>query len=181
MGRSGTGTATKIWLARVLPLAVAVALVAAAGPERRRMLLRLAASEYYYRSGWRALHGDRPRRAHSLFTRAQAQAVRPGEMSARIGLAYSDHGLVRPAARWLARAIQISPEQPAAVYLALGFKGTVLRTWGSESLEPRDQTYAGAEFEFSVAKVNFGVGALNRVDGDAGRPWIVTAHLGWGF
>jgi hypothetical protein len=67
------------------------------------------------------------------------------------------------------------------VYLALGIKGTVLRTWGSESLEPTDQTYAGAEFEFSVAKVNFGIGALNRVTGDAGRPWIVTAHLGLGF
>jgi hypothetical protein len=69
----------------------------------------------------------------------------------------------------------------SGVYLALGIKATVLRTWGSASLEPEDQTYAGAEFEFSVAKVNMGIGALNRMQGSSGEEWIVTGYMGWGF
>jgi hypothetical protein len=69
----------------------------------------------------------------------------------------------------------------SSVYLAMGIKATLLRTWGSESLEAENQTYAGAEFEFSVAKVNAGIGALNRISGDRGSDWIVTGHLGWGF
>ncbi len=67
------------------------------------------------------------------------------------------------------------------VYLALGLKGTVLRTWGSASREPVGHTYAGPEFEFSIARVNMGIGALNRIRGDEGSEWIATAHLGWGF
>jgi hypothetical protein len=73
------------------------------------------------------------------------------------------------------------PVALSSVYLAWGLKGTVFRSWGSESRVPRDQTYAGAEFEFSIARVNAGVGALHRVNGDQGKDWIVTGHLGWGF
>jgi hypothetical protein len=60
-------------------------------------------------------------------------------------------------------------------------KVTALRTWGDESSLPANQTYAGAEFEFSVARVNMGVGALNRVSGREGRDWVFTGYLGWGF
>jgi len=69
----------------------------------------------------------------------------------------------------------------AGVFLAMAGKATVLRTWGEESPLPASQTYVGAEFEFSVARVNMGVGALRRVAGDEGRDWVVTGHLGWGF
>jgi hypothetical protein len=69
----------------------------------------------------------------------------------------------------------------AGVFLAMAGKATVLRTWGEESPLPASQTYAGAEFEFSVARVNMGLGALRRVAGDEGRDWVVTGHLGWGF
>lgn len=69
----------------------------------------------------------------------------------------------------------------SSVYLAMAGKVTALRTWGDESSLPANQTYAGAEFEFSVARVNMGVGALNRVSGREGRDWVFTGYLGWGF
>jgi hypothetical protein len=69
----------------------------------------------------------------------------------------------------------------SSVYLAMAGKATLLRTWGSSSPLPENQTYIGPEFEFSIAKVNMGVGLLGRVRGDDGRDWVVTGHLGWGF
>lgn len=69
----------------------------------------------------------------------------------------------------------------SSVLLAMGIKGTVLRTWGDRSRLPDDQTYAGAEFEFSVARVNMGVGVLNRLSGEEGAEWVITSFLGWGF
>lgn len=69
----------------------------------------------------------------------------------------------------------------SSVYLAMAGKATLLHTWGGESPLPAKQTYAGAEFEFSVARVNMGIGALNRLSGREGRDWVVTGYLGWGF
>ena len=69
----------------------------------------------------------------------------------------------------------------SGVFLAMAGKATVLRTWGDESPLPENQGYVGGEFEFSVARVNMGVGALHRVSGDDGRDWVFTGHLGWGF
>jgi hypothetical protein len=69
----------------------------------------------------------------------------------------------------------------SSAYLALGVKGSILRTWGDQSQVPPNQTYAGPEFEFSIARVNMGIGALGRVSGDQGRTWIITGYLGWGF
>jgi hypothetical protein len=69
----------------------------------------------------------------------------------------------------------------SSVYLAMAGKATVLRTWGHESALPADQTYLGAEFEFSVARVNMGIGALHRISGREGRDWVLTGQLGWGF
>jgi hypothetical protein len=67
------------------------------------------------------------------------------------------------------------------VFLAMGFKASLLRSWGADSQIPPDQTYLGPEYEFSVARVNMGLGALARIDGDSGSGWIVTGYLGWGF
>jgi len=69
----------------------------------------------------------------------------------------------------------------SSVFLALGIKGTVLHSWGDESQLPSNQTYAGPEFEFSIARVNMGIGVLGRVSGDDGRRWVITGQLGWGF
>ena len=63
------------------------------------------------------------------------------------------------------------PSMPLTSLMPARFQAsvTVLRTWGGASPLPTGQTYAGAEFEFSVARVNMGVGILHRVDGDEGR------------
>ena len=117
----------RVWLTRALIVAAAVALVAWAGHDARRTLLRTLAVEHYFRSGWRALNRRDIERAEALFRRAQERTTRPGEMAARIGLAYADPGpkgtaprWPRRATRWLARAIEIRPDQPAAVYWELG-------------------------------------------------------------
>jgi Flp pilus assembly protein TadD len=108
------------WLIAGVVAVVGALLLAAAPPATRDALLRPLATEYYYRSGWRALQRRDLRRAEQLFTRAHTRAARPAEMSARIGLAYGEQGLARPAARWLTRALDASPDQPASVYLGLG-------------------------------------------------------------
>jgi hypothetical protein len=73
------------------------------------------------------------------------------------------------------------PAYFSAVYLAFGLKASVLHSWGSHSAVPEGQTYVGPEFEFSVARVNMGIGVMGRISGDEGRDWIVTGLLGWGF
>jgi hypothetical protein len=69
----------------------------------------------------------------------------------------------------------------SSVYLAMGLKASVLRTWGDDSREPANQSYLGPEFEFSVARVNMGIGFLNLIDGATGSDWIMTWYFGWGF
>jgi hypothetical protein len=67
------------------------------------------------------------------------------------------------------------------VYLALAGKLTLYRTWNDIGPLDSGRTFAGAELEFSVARVNFGLGLLYEVNGaDRGR-WLVTGGLGWGF
>ena len=67
------------------------------------------------------------------------------------------------------------------VYLALAGKATVLRTWGDIGAVAPGRTFAGAELDFSVARVNFGLGVLYRVSSGADSPWLVTGGIGWGF
>jgi len=43
------------------------------------------------------------------------------------------------------------------------------------------RTFAGAELDFSVARVNFGLGLLYRISNGSERPWLVTGGIGWGF
>jgi hypothetical protein len=66
-------------------------------------------------------------------------------------------------------------------YLALAVKATVLHTWGDYGPREPGHTFAGAELEFSVARVNFGLGLLYGVDEANDKPWLVTAGIGWGF
>ena len=127
----------RVWLTWGLALAAVVGGLAWAGPDARGMLLRQLATEYYFRSGWRALNRGDLQRAEALFQRAQQQTTQPGEMAARIGLAYADRGpeeqaprWPRQAARWLARAIEIQADQPAIVYWELG-----LVRWDMAELE----------------------------------------------
>ncbi len=67
------------------------------------------------------------------------------------------------------------------VFIALAGKATVLRTWGDYGAVESGHTYAGAELDFSVARVNFGLGVLYRVSSGDGGPWLVTGGIGWGF
>ena len=67
------------------------------------------------------------------------------------------------------------------VYLALAVKATVLRTWGNVGPQAAGRTFAGAELEFSVARFNFGLGLLHRVDAATDGRWLVTGGIGWGF
>jgi hypothetical protein len=69
----------------------------------------------------------------------------------------------------------------ADVYVGYGVKGIVVRTWGDSPLGPDDQTLAGAEFSFTVTRVNFSLGTLRRISGRSDRDWAVTYGMGWGF
>ena len=66
-------------------------------------------------------------------------------------------------------------------YLALAGKATVLRTWGDIYSVESGRTFAGAELDFSVARVNFGLGLLYRISDGTDSPWLVTGGIGWGF
>ena len=67
------------------------------------------------------------------------------------------------------------------VFMALAGKATVLRTWGDYGAVESGRTYAGAGLDFSVARVNFGLGILYRVSSGDDSPWLVTGGIGWGF
>lgn len=66
-------------------------------------------------------------------------------------------------------------------YLALAGKFTVYRTWSDLGSLSAGRTFAGAELEFSIAQVNFGLGALYQVDRTNDGRWLVTGGIGWGF
>jgi hypothetical protein len=68
------------------------------------------------------------------------------------------------------------------IYVGLGVKGTLLRTWGDAPVNPPDQTFAGVEVNASIAQVNFRLGMLRSLsDPASGEHWLVTGGLGWGF
>jgi hypothetical protein len=68
------------------------------------------------------------------------------------------------------------------VYVGVGVKGSLLRTWGATSVEPADQTFAGIEGEFTITRFNFSLGVLYGLS-DHGREdrWRTTFGVGWGF
>lgn len=67
------------------------------------------------------------------------------------------------------------------VYIATGFKATLFHTWGEGGRLDPGQTYGGAEFDFSIARVNLSLGLLHRLDHARRDPWVVTWGIGWGF
>lgn len=68
------------------------------------------------------------------------------------------------------------------VYVGWGLRATLLRTWGDSGLTPEEQTLAGIEGQFSVARVGFSLGVMYRLSPDHERsPYLVTGGLGWGF
>ena len=68
------------------------------------------------------------------------------------------------------------------VYVGLGAKATLLRTWGDAPVEPADQTFAGVEVNAAVAQVNFRLGLLRSLSHPEDKDrWLVTGGLGWGF
>ena len=68
------------------------------------------------------------------------------------------------------------------IYVGLGIKAALLRTWGDAAVEPADQTFAGLEVDAAVAQVNFRLGLFRSLSraGTEDR-WLVTGGLGWGF
>jgi hypothetical protein len=67
------------------------------------------------------------------------------------------------------------------VYVGFGAKAVLMRTWGDSPLRPQNQTLAGVEGEFTIARVNFSLGLLHSL---ADRPedrWVITGGIGWGF
>jgi hypothetical protein len=69
----------------------------------------------------------------------------------------------------------------ADAWLGWAVKGVVLRTWDGASLGPDERNWAGAEFAFTVTRVNFSLGTLRRLGGEGDREWILTGGIGWGF
>ena len=68
------------------------------------------------------------------------------------------------------------------IYVGLGVKGTLLRTWGDAAVTPSDQTFAGVEVNAAIAQVNFRLGMSRSLSGpESGERWLVTGGIGWGF
>jgi hypothetical protein len=68
------------------------------------------------------------------------------------------------------------------VYLGLGIKGALLRTWSDTASEPADRTFAGIEGEFTITRFNFSLGMLYDLsDHGPGDGWRTTFGMGWGF
>jgi hypothetical protein len=67
-------------------------------------------------------------------------------------------------------------------YIGWSFMGKFLRTWGNGSIEPEQQSFLGAEGQFTFSQLNLRLGLLRSLAGaDAGDRWLVTGGLGWGF
>ena len=68
------------------------------------------------------------------------------------------------------------------VFIGAGIKGSLLRTWSGSTINPSDQTFVGAEGEFTITRFNFSLGALYGVsDNSRGNRWRATFGFGWGF
>lgn len=68
------------------------------------------------------------------------------------------------------------------VYVGWGGMVKYLRTWGNDSLEPKHQSFLGAEGKFTFTQINVRLGVFRSMAGsDASDRWLVTGGLGWGF
>ena len=68
------------------------------------------------------------------------------------------------------------------VLVGYSFKGSVMRTWHDPIGAEPDPWYAGGEFEGTIVRVNFRLGAFYLLE-DPGdhSPWLLSAGIGWGF
>ena len=67
-------------------------------------------------------------------------------------------------------------------YMAFAVRGTLLRTWGTSTLQPKERTFAGLEGAWSVARVSLALSVMRDLDSDrVGSRWLVGGGLGWGF
>ncbi|MCP4902730.1 MAG: hypothetical protein GY906_37690 [bacterium] len=68
------------------------------------------------------------------------------------------------------------------VYVGLGFKASLLHTYGDPPSEEAGRTFAGGEFEFTIVQINFRGGIYHRIAGPKpDDPWLLTLTVGWGF
>ena len=68
------------------------------------------------------------------------------------------------------------------VLVGYSFKGTFMRTWHDPIGTEPDRWYLGGEFEGTIVRVNFRLGAFYMLE-DPGdhSPWLLSAGIGWGF
>lgn len=68
------------------------------------------------------------------------------------------------------------------IYVGLGVKATLLRTWSGAAAETAERTYGGVELNASVAQVNFRLGLLRGLsDANERDRWLIAGGIGWGF
>ena len=97
----------------------------------------------------------------------------PGTAGGQLGVGF---------ARLMSRSRPASPFL-TDVYVGWGARAVVLRTWGDSGLDPRAQTLAGVEAQFTLVRFSFSAGVLRRISSshdDADR-FVYTAGIGWGF
>ncbi len=99
--------------------------------------------------------------------------VEPGTAGGQLGVGF---------ARLMSRRRPSSPFL-TDVYVGWGARAVVLRTWGDSGLDPRAQTLAGLEAQFTLVRFSFSAGVMRRISSahdDADR-FVYTAGFGWGF
>lgn len=68
------------------------------------------------------------------------------------------------------------------VWMGWGVTGFITRTWNGPWLDQPARTMAGIEGEFTIAQVNFALGALRGIgDDEDDGGWVIVGGLGWGF
>jgi hypothetical protein len=68
------------------------------------------------------------------------------------------------------------------VWMGWGLTGSIMRTWAGPWLGRPVQTLIGIEGDFSIAQVNFSLGAMRSLGNDEDHGgWEIVGGLGWGF
>ena len=146
-------------------------------------------------------------RQHQLFGIARARVSYPQLASVGLGMLIGEHSraydckIQCEVTGWLASAeagvggavFNLGPAYLIAElgdnkyflsrrYMGYSVRGSLLRTWGDTPRGPARAWHAGVEGEFTVVSLNLTLGFYRRIgDGDAGRPWLVSGGIGWGF
>lgn len=68
------------------------------------------------------------------------------------------------------------------VYMGYGVRASLLRTWGSSTLDPAGATFLGVQGAFTVTQFSVTMGVYRRVTSVEGENgWRVFGGIGWGF